>query len=444
MNLVPGALLAGKYRIVRHLGDGAMGSVWEALNVRTQRRFALKLLRSEVATGEARERMLREAHAAGRLQHKNVIEVYDVGETASGDPFLVMELLQGETLEELAARSAPLPMAATAVVGVEVCRALAAAHDAGIIHRDLKPANVFIHRGDGDVPIVKVLDFGVSKITGDAASATTTGAAIGSPAYMSPEQAKGTGGLTARADLWSLGVVLYELGTGRPAFDGETAFAVVGEVLHGPLPTMTDPALAPLATVIARCLVRDPAARIGSARELGRELEAIAAGAGPALLLEPAARPPAEPEARPGTESAVATRAYVRPLWSSAEAAARRPPPAAHRASRVVILGVAAGGVLFAIGLLAVLLSRSEPEPSPLAAEVTVPDSAPAAANPPRDFDKAADAAAAPTADAVADATPPAQPKLRPKPKRPATAPQCPPHRLIFNPDGTQRCGPGP
>lgn len=205
MNLVPGAILAGKYRIGRHLGDGAMGSVWEAINVRTQRRFALKLLRSELATGEARERMLREAHAAGRLQHKNVIEVYDVGETSSGDPFLVMELLQGETLEELASRSAPLPMAAAAVVGVQVCRALAAAHDAGIIHRDLKPANVFIHRGDGDAPIVKVLDFGVSKITGDAASATTTGAAIGSPAYMSPEQAKGTGGLTVRADLWSLG-----------------------------------------------------------------------------------------------------------------------------------------------------------------------------------------------------------------------------------------------
>lgn len=264
----PDTVIAGKYRLVRHLGDGAMGSVWEAKNELTQRSFAIKLI--QVTGGEAeelRQRMLREASAAGRLHHRNVIEVYDVGETESGDPFLVMELLRGETLEALMDRRGRLSTAAVAAIGAEVAKALDAAHEASIVHRDLKPANVFLHQDPDRGIVVKVLDFGVSKvISEESASSTVTGTAVGSPAYMSPEQAMGSR-VDHRTDVWSLGVLLYEMASGKGAFDGDTPYAVVAGILQGPSPPCSTPRPEPIrgltaSSAAAWCATRTVASRV--------------------------------------------------------------------------------------------------------------------------------------------------------------------------------------
>ena len=271
--MTPGTLIAGKYRLSRLLGEGAMGVVWAAINERTEREVALKLINGE--NDALRRRLLREARACGRLSHRNIIEILDVGETQEGEPFLVMPLLTGETLADRLKRDGLLPPPLCARIGADIARGLEAAHAAGIIHRDLKPANVFLHRepGNDEDFVVKVLDFGVSKMLGpgDGGSATMTGGAVGSPLYMSPEQAIGDAGVDARADLWALGVLLFEMLTGTRPFYASTAFAVVAKILRGPIPTVVEraPGVDPaLGAVVARCLVRRPADRIGSAAEL--------------------------------------------------------------------------------------------------------------------------------------------------------------------------------
>jgi serine/threonine-protein kinase len=280
----PGAIVGGKYRLVRFLGEGAMGSVWEAVHVQNGRSVAVKLISGpEVLAGELRSRLLREAQACQRIQHPNVVSVIDVGELDDGAPFLVMQLLNGETLDVRLHREGRLAPVEAARIGGQVARALAAAHAAGIIHRDLKPANIYLHlEPKSSVPIAKVLDFGVSKIlserggTGPDARATATGHAMGSPAYMSPEQAKSANKVDARADVWSLGVLLFEMLSGSLPFPGETAYAVIGEVLHGPIPSLRTAAPSldeRLAGVVDRCLVRDVNARVGSAVEVATVLE---------------------------------------------------------------------------------------------------------------------------------------------------------------------------
>jgi len=196
-----GAIIAGKYRLRRLIGEGAVGEVWAALNERTEREVALKLIVG--ADRELRERALREARACGRVAHRNVIEIFDAGETERGDPFLVMQLLDGETVAERLKRERRLPPPRAAAIALDVARGLAAAHAAGIVHRDLKPSNIFLHREQQDAnELVKVLDFGVSKMLWSGGPPTTrTGDIVGSPAYMSPEQARADRALDHRTDL---------------------------------------------------------------------------------------------------------------------------------------------------------------------------------------------------------------------------------------------------
>jgi serine/threonine-protein kinase len=279
LSLVPGTVIAGKYRLLRHIGDGGMGSVWAVRNEFVDRDFALKLVNPGGGNdSEFRARLLREAKAMGRIQHRNVAEVYDVGQAEDGSPFLVMQLLSGETLEHRLTTKRRLDPDAALAMALDIAKGLGAAHAAGVVHRDLKPANVFLHWDTDHGTVVKVLDFGVSKmLASEAPTGSVTGLAIGSPAYMSPEQARGDKNIDQRSDIWAFGVVLFEMLAGTRPFEGETAYDLVAEILKGEIPdigalvTNVDPALR---GIINKCMVRDRAQRLVTTADLVTELQA--------------------------------------------------------------------------------------------------------------------------------------------------------------------------
>ncbi|UQA63147.1 serine/threonine-protein kinase [Polyangium aurulentum] len=331
-----GDRIGGKYRLLRQLGTGAMGVVWEAVNEATSRRVAVKLISQK--SEDLRYRLLREARACGAIAHRNVIEIYDVGETSDGDPFLVMQLLHGETLAELLERQQRIAPATAALIGRDIARALAAAHAASIIHRDLKPANVILHQEPGaEAKVVKVLDFGVAKnLVAEDEMVTMAGGAIGSPAYMSPEQIRAEGELDARTDIWSLGVVLFEMLTGARAFQG-SGQQPMAQVMVGAIPRVSqlaphvDPALD---EIVSRCMTRELERRIGSAEELATLLAAhvgtnadLRAEALSAPELPPPARTSAPqhtdamaPLARPNTPAPPVSGAWASPAPMNAAA----------------------------------------------------------------------------------------------------------------------------
>jgi serine/threonine-protein kinase len=268
----PGVLIDGKIELVKMLGGGGMGTVFEAINRRTGRRVAVKLLRPNLCGDEsACQRMLQEALACGRIQHPNVVDVYDAG--VHGErPYIVMELLRGESLGARLDRERTLPIAVAVQIAVQAAAGLAAAHAAGIVHRDLKPDNLFLV-GDR----VKVVDFGISKIDDrmSGLAETKTGMVIGTPYYMAPEQARGARDIDARADVYGLAAVLFHALTGRPPFLGDNYNALIAEILTGELPSarsLRAEIPAALDAVLARALARDPAARHASIDELAAAL----------------------------------------------------------------------------------------------------------------------------------------------------------------------------
>jgi len=413
-----GSLIADRYRLLRRIGEGAMGVVWAATNVFTDRVVALKLIpRGAIAGSELRARMLREARACGRIQHRNVVEIYDVGQTSDGDPFLVMQLLRGETLEQRMRREGAMPTEAAVSIALSIARALAAAHAAGIVHRDLKPANVFLHREPGErEAIVKVLDFGVSKVLGgDPTEATVTGNVIGSPAYMSPEQARGASNLEPRSDVWAFGAVLFEMVAGRIAFRGETAYEAVGEILHGQIPRLSsvDPTVHPrIDAIVASCLQRDVSMR-PTAGALVHSLEAIAQGVPARVVrIEPNLEV-AEPDTRPrsAAASATSTTPMLRPSHELPLA----------RSRRFLIAGLAIGAFGVFSALVGAWFSTRAPTPtttneSPAPARAS---SAPSASQ--SDIPITATTAEPSAHDAPADASAPsANPATRTKLRTPA------------------------
>jgi serine/threonine protein kinase len=274
-----GGVVAGKYLVERRLGSGGMGIVIAARHVELDQRVAIKVLhrRGEAATA----RFLREARTCARLTSDHIPRVFDVGRLGDGAPYIVMEYLVGEDLGRVVARG---PVAITDAVRylLDACAALSEAHAAGIVHRDLKPANVFLTTRSGGRPLVKVLDFGISKSTAapeDGAPSegglTSTGAMLGSPLYMSPEQIRARKDVDTRTDIWSLGVILYELVTGRQPFRAPTlAAAAVSIAVEAPTsPAQLRPDLPPdLEAVILRCLEKEPGARFQSVKALAKAL----------------------------------------------------------------------------------------------------------------------------------------------------------------------------
>ena len=275
----PGEILANKYRVERILGVGGMGVVVQATHVHLDERVALKFMLPEaMANAEVAGRFLREARMAVKLKSEHVAKVMDVGTLESGSPYIVMEYLEGTDLNQLLERHGPLPFADVAEYVIQACDAIAEAHSLGIVHRDLKPANLFLtHRADG-APLVKVLDFGISKANqlGDAGGGMTkTAAMMGSPYFMSPEQMRSAKDVDARSDVWSVGVIIYQLLTARLPFESDTLGGIMAAVFtEDPRMLSTYRPDVPHAfeAIVRRCLQRDPSARAQNVGEIAMTL----------------------------------------------------------------------------------------------------------------------------------------------------------------------------
>ena len=230
-----GQVVAGRYEVLRRIGKGGMGSIYEVRHQRLQRNFALKTLSEDLAQNtEALARFRREADIIARLRHPNIVEVVDWEDLPGGIPCIVMELLRGEPLSARIKREKQLSWETIALVGDRICSALAVAHKAGVVHRDLKPENIFLHVDDAGEARPKLLDFGVSKVHNSLTIATADERLLGTPAYMSPEQADGIQAeIGPASDVWAVGAILFEMAAGQPAFQGPSVPSLLYQVCHG-------------------------------------------------------------------------------------------------------------------------------------------------------------------------------------------------------------------
>jgi eukaryotic-like serine/threonine-protein kinase len=279
----PGDVLAGKYRVEGTVGKGGMGVVLSAQHLQLGQKVAIKLLLAHPSEREpASTRFLREARAAAGLHSDHVVRIYDLGTLENGVPFMVMELLRGSDLGTLIDTRGPLPINLALEYVLQACDAIAEAHALGIIHRDLKPSNLFLTRRSDGEPLIKVLDFGISKALGPDAQLegdlTATRTVLGSPFYMSPEQVRDSKSVDSRSDVWALGVILQELLTGEPAFCADTFPGICAAIVADPPESIRlhrPDVPEEVEAVVRRCLEKNPRDRFQSVPELMRALEAL-------------------------------------------------------------------------------------------------------------------------------------------------------------------------
>lgn len=384
-----GREVGAKYRILRLVGRGGMGAVYEAENLRLGKRVALKFIDIESARNpEGVQRFIREARAASAIESGHVVQVFDVAELDDGRPYMVMELLRGENLGALLGRRRQLTARETVHIAIQILRGLQRAHDNGIVHRDLKPENVFLVDTEDDSLFVKVVDFGISKITRhgprspalDPSTITREGVVLGTPFYMAPEQAQALSDLDHRADLWSLGAIMFECLAGRRPYLGDTYEQVIIAICTAETPSLRS--LAPevptaLTDVVMRALSRDREARYASALELARALRdaapELAASIPPSLDPTTDRRDRAEPQSQDQPDRAPPTDVS----WSSADRAATSP---ARRRRRVLLGVVGATTALIAVAAVAGLARqfREDTNAAPVVQShaVSPPDSA--------------------------------------------------------------------
>jgi eukaryotic-like serine/threonine-protein kinase len=300
-----GTVLAERYAIVRRIGEGGMGAVYEARHAIIGKRVAVKvLLEKFLENQELIARLLQEARLASSIGHENIVDVTDYGTTSDGRAFVVMEFLDGESLAQLVIRDAPLPVERSLSILRQVCSALSAAHAKGIVHRDVKPENIYLVRR-GELDFVKVVDFGVSKAVqsreegADLQRLTRTGTVLGTPLYMSPEQARGGDDVDHRADIWSAGLMLYECLTGEVPFRANNYLGVISQVLTQETvpPSQLRPELgipAAVDRVVMRALEKDRDKRYQQMAEFEHDVERLLAGDSTVALRE-ASEPSAAP-----------------------------------------------------------------------------------------------------------------------------------------------------
>jgi serine/threonine protein kinase len=304
--LQAGQLIAERYLVGEPLGGGGMGVVWGGTHVLLGTPVAIKVIHSELkGDSEVVHRFINEARAAAALKGEHIARVFDVGALDSGEPYLVMEQLEGVALDQYLAGHGQLSRTAAVDIVLQVCEGLAEAHAAGLIHRDIKPANLFLARRPDDQLSVKILDFGIAKrVDTPSPALTDPGKSVGSPWYMSPEQMLTPSSVDARADVWSLGVLLFELLTARLPFEGESVPQVCANVLAAAAPP---PSLyraevgAELDAIVLRCLEKEPARRFESVKELAQALLPFATPALHAVAAEPL--PVLEPRQAPSYDS---------------------------------------------------------------------------------------------------------------------------------------------
>jgi serine/threonine-protein kinase len=451
----PGDVLAGKYRVERILGVGGMGVVVAAHHIQLDEKVALKfLLPDALQNPEALARFEREARAAVKIKNEHVARVSDVGKLDGGSPYMVMEYLEGSDLSALLEKQGPLPIDRAVDFVLQACEAIAEAHALGIVHRDLKPANLFcIRRRDGGL-CIKVLDFGISKVTpaGGVGSGsrdmgmTKTTTVIGSPVYMSPEQMQSSKGVDERTDIWAIGVILFELLTGRVPFNGQTVTELAIHVATEPTPGVNalrmdvPPALE---AVVARCLEKGRERRYQNVSELASalvdfgskqarvSLERIQGMLGVADTVAPPIDFGSSPTATNGTRSGGTVAPWQSTGGTGSQSKSKAGPLAIAAALGVAVL--VGGGAL---------LLRKGPAPiappvaavAAAAAAVVVPPSpAPSAAPVPSRPASSVAAADAPPAVAAAHAPPSPAPRAsaaappRPAPAAPSKAVHCTP-----------------
>ena len=424
-----GSTIDGRYEVIELLGEGGMGRVYSVLHVGLGRLFALKALRRELAKDEElSQRFIREAKAMAAVRHPHIVEITDFGRLPDGVPYFVMEMLVGETLSQLIKRQGFVPVPRGIAILEQVASALVAAHEAGVVHRDLKPENVFLvgsAAGQDATDDVRVVDFGAAKIVGSS-QVTRNGVVFGTPYYMSPEQASGSP-VDGRTDVYSLGVIMYEMFTGKVPFEGDTYMNVLTQhmFVEPEPPSQRSPlgvALGGLDELTMACLAKRPEKRPGSMNEVLDAVRGLAQGVAPRL----ASRAPAVGGAE---EGATLTLAEIRAAIESS-----RPLPAPVPWGWIAVAAVGIGGALGAFAWEYVS-PRSPPEqsgPGPSAPRsVDVPASivppvgeGPAAAAPPSESGTGTTALAAGTAAPVP--SPPTTPThIRPH----AAAPPGSPHR---------------
>jgi len=292
-------VLGGRYRLLRKIGEGGMGEVYEAEHVYIRRRVAVKVLRREMATDQqAVERLQREAQSTSGLGHPNIVDCFDFGYSDEGQVYLVMEWLDGENLDQRLQRG-PIDIPTALDIATQAATGLAEAHEHGVIHRDLKPANLFLTRGRSGALVVKVLDFGIAKLAIHQTKLTGTGVLVGTPNYMAPEQAFGET-VDARTDVYALGVILYELITGAVPFHADSPLAVLNQ--HTSRMPMLPSARAPdrgieadVEATVMRCLEKRPDDRYGSMHDVIAALDALRGGT-TSSAVKPAPPPSPDPE----------------------------------------------------------------------------------------------------------------------------------------------------
>ena len=272
LQYAPGRLIDQKYRLEKLLGQGAMGAVWQARNVRLDMAVALKLLHREVRGTEATQRLLIEARVAAKLCHPSVVRVFDCGEAEDGAAYIIMELLDGASLAALLERHGKLPAQLAVQLLLPIIDGLCACHRAGIVHRDVKPENIVVSQAGSHMQ-PKLLDFGIAKLHDDRCTRLTAdGSLTGSPTYMAPEQARGEADVDQRADIWAACVVIYELVSGVSPFVADNQYAVLRAVVEREPAPLSEPSCATLWPILRRGLSKDRNLRFASARALGQAL----------------------------------------------------------------------------------------------------------------------------------------------------------------------------
>jgi eukaryotic-like serine/threonine-protein kinase len=349
-----GEMLAGSFRVTRVLGEGGMGRVYEAQHVRLPKRFAVKVMHEDLASrGQSVARFDREAQAVARISSEHVVDVVDVVR-AQGRTCIVTELLEGEELGDFLRRVGKLPLPTAIAICRQICRGLAAAHAVGVVHRDLKPSNLFLVKREGGVAHVKILDFGIAKFD-DGSKLTQTGAILGTPAYMAPEQALGSGDVDIRADVYAVGAVLYRMLTGAPPFpeDVDPTVALTRLLIEDPRrPRDLDRSIpAGVEALIQRAMARSPEARPATTQELDQLLATFDTTARDSTVPLTSAGSPRFSEARIGLEDTVAVTPAT--PGNDAEAASRRARRARPAAIFLTLAVSVTAGV--AVLLLAVL-----------------------------------------------------------------------------------------